>query len=259
MMYSNVRVNTFIEKKTQKKKFIDRLSKCYIVLGIMLGLNRVPVMLNKGKYVLTIFVVVYSVFLMAVINQKLDEDFKTKYRGIVVNDAEYIFCVLFSLIFWKRMERYYNELNKFDVEIGCTSKNVSLSTKNFIFIIVFSISFTSFYILTYVWRYLGRETLDAHMLPVILLHFLELSYYGHLLSLLVPRLRLVNFFIAKELSTENSIKWPDIQELDSSSTNVNQNTDMERLMDLYNITIKAHDFLNEAIKWQVVFSFNTGR
>lgn len=249
MTSPSVRVNTFFKQK--QKPFIDSLSKLYVAAASIIGLNRLGVILNETKCIVTSIAAVYSVLLCTGICY-------ASYIFGTFNDIasvmalfEYLFVAIFSFITFKRMERYYNELNNFDAEMGCRPTITSQSINNLILMVIFNVFFTFSYWMTYEW---GTKEAPFYYQGIApnLLHCLELFFYGHLLSLLVARLRLINYFVETALSNGKTAKCPNIIEFSSFKTKSVKNTDMKKLMDLYYITIKAYDFLVEAIKWQVI-------
>lgn len=251
MASRNVRVNTFFQRK--QKPFIDPLSKLYIVAGSLLGMNRLPVILNEAKYIITSIAVVYSVLLSTAIFYLLYIFGNYSYIIPVMSMIEFTFSITFSFITWNRVARYYNELNKFDVEIGCRPKVTELSIRNLIFMVISKVFYTLFFWVTFIWIFSSIDiSYSIQAIPANLLHCLELFYYGHLLSLLVPRLRLINYFVETTLSNGKSAKCPNVEEFRSFISKNVKNTDVKKLMDLYHIIIKAYDFLVEAIKWQVI-------
>lgn len=247
----NVKVNTFFHQK--QKPFIDPLSKFYIVAASVLGLNRLPVILNEAKFIITVLALLFSILLCTGINYITYILGFFIYFTVVMTSVEYMFIVTFSFFTWKRMTRYYNELNKFDAEIGCRPKITMQSIKNLVFMVLFNVIFTSFFWVTYIWIFSATEIPFYYQgIPMNLLHCLELFYYGHLLSILVPRLRLINYFMETALSNGKSAKCPNIEEFKSFKSKRVKNTDVKKLLDLYHIIIKSYDFLVDAIKWQVM-------
>ncbi|XP_060804961.1 uncharacterized protein LOC132902748 [Amyelois transitella] len=90
---------------------------------------------------------------------------------------------------------------------------------------------------------------------IIALHFihsLELHYYGHLLSLLMARLFLINYYTESPLSDIKITKRPKVEEFAYYKYKNITNSEIKKLMDLYHIIIKAYDVLVEAIKWQLL-------
>lgn len=253
MTSPNVMMNPFFQQN--QKPFVDPVSKVYIGVNVILGLNRLPAILNKGKYIFTSLAVLYSIFLSyALINsmylymQDVGDSIP-----LIMNFTEYIFCVTYSFISWKRIERYYDELNTFDVEIGCRPKVTIQAVTNLILTMVFCVILPLVVLLSA--KFGGGQDIKIYVIPLFLLHFLELlelHYYGHLLDLLVSRLRLISYFVEITLSHEKIADCPNIDEFVSFKGKYMKNTTPKKLMDLYHITIKAYDFLNDAIKWQVL-------
>lgn len=239
-----VKVNTLV--KENPKPFKDLLSKIYIILECIFGVNRLPVILKERYcYIFTFLTFVYCFVASSLIVYQV---FEVEAASISMC-VEYMFCVTFSFISWKRMERYYEEINKFDIEIGCRPMMTTASLWNLILVSTFTGSIV-----------FGNALCAALHLPTpfkyllitrSIIHCFEYHYYGHLLSLLTPRLNLINYYVESALSSGKLAKRPDIEEFTSFKSKNNKNGEITTLMDFYEILIKAYDFLMEAIKWQV--------
>ncbi|XP_026756388.3 uncharacterized protein LOC113516208 [Galleria mellonella] len=194
----------------------------------------------------------YSLFLIISIISSTIYTYDTRYVAVVVvmNMCEYIFSIIFNFITWRRMQRFYCELSKFDAEVGCRPKVTRGSIGNLVQMLILLILYVVFYIISF-----SMDNLNDLLLPLVpvnLIHALEVHYYGHLLSLLIPRLNLLNYYAESSLSNEKAIVAPKVEEFVYFKYNNITNGQMKKLMDLYHIVIKAYDFMVEAIKWQLL-------
>ncbi|RVE45806.1 hypothetical protein evm_009556 [Chilo suppressalis] len=248
MTSPNIKVNTFFKEK-KKTPFIDAQSKFFIIVESILGLNRTPLLFSKKRNLVVAISFGYCFLFKAALvygTYRKKELFVPQFLCFI----EYGFCCLFSLITWKRMERYYSGLNMFDNEIGCRPHLVAASMRNLCCMLVFSISVGVFYFLTD--QFELSIDMNIMVMPMSLIHCLELFYYGQLLSLLIPRLGLINYYVESALSSGESVARPKLDEFGLFKEKHCKNREMSKLMDMYYIAIKAYDFLIDAIKWQLV-------
>ncbi|KAM3965764.1 uncharacterized protein ACR2FA_000090 [Aphomia sociella] len=194
----------------------------------------------------------YSLFAIISIIFSTIITYDDKYVAVVLimNICEYVFVIIFNFFTWRRMQRYYSELSRFDAEVGCRPKVTQASIGNFVQMLMLLILLAIFYIISF--SIDGWNRLSVPLVPVNLMHALEVQYYGHLLSLLLPRLRLINYYAESTLSNVKVIAPPKVEEFVYFKYNNMTNGQMKKLMDLYHILIKAYDFLVEAIKWQLL-------
>ncbi|XP_053610568.1 uncharacterized protein LOC128675289 [Plodia interpunctella] len=246
---ATVRVNTLMQCK--EKPYTDPITKFYIVIESIIALNRLPLIFTK--YVSTYFPIamIYSLIVICgLCYSYYGTHLNTENGATSMNHWEYMFCVGFGIATWKRLQRYYIELNKFDVEVGCRPKITTMSVRNTVINIITLFFVTVFYVTSYYVDTL--QTLWFHMLPVHYIHSLELHYYGHLLSLLATRLRLINYYTESSLSDIKMTTRPKVEEFVYFKYKNVTNGEMKKLMDLYHSIIMAYDFLVDAIKWQLL-------
>ncbi|XP_059052638.1 uncharacterized protein LOC131847175 [Achroia grisella] len=250
MATPSVRVNTFLQWK--EKPFIDKLSKFYIVAEMVLGLNRLPLVICNMRFFYLPLMISYSLLLIVTIIFSTIYTYDTRYVAVVVvmNMCEYIFAIIFNFITWKRMQRFYIELSTFDAEVGCRPKVTRGSIGNLVQTLILLLLFGVFYIMSFSMD--NWNDLLLPLVPVNLIHAMEVHYYGHLLSLLIPRLRLLNYYAESTLSNDKAIAAPKVEEFVYFKYNNITNGQMKKLMDLYHIIIKAYDYMVEAIKWQLL-------
>ncbi|XP_063625626.1 uncharacterized protein LOC134797334 [Cydia splendana] len=250
--------------------YIDTVSKAYLWMEVVLGLNRLVLSLKiKPYFILLAFA--YSIFCFAIVIYNAFSFyplFMGDHLDIGLDIIHYLLGVVLSSIVWKRLQHYYLKLQYFDTTIGCRPKISSSSVKNLILLCI-AVSL-SILIVPYEWYMFDKLVFSLILLPVRLLFLIDIHFYGHLLSLLVPRLRLINYYMKMSLSHQSKVIAPKIEELTFKSVILeSQNCQMKKLMDLYCMIINAYDLLIDAIKWQfvmvltalfmsiLIFSYNT--
>jgi hypothetical protein len=247
MTSPSVKVNTLF--KQNERPFIDGFSKFFVTLECFLGLNRLPLLINKWRFIVTTIVVLYSIFVIFLLIYITRLHFVITFL-MIVNFTKYIFCICFSFVTWKRMEKFYCELSRFDTEIGCRPKTAGDSIRNAVASGLFNIFIIIFDGLCYYYNRFFDVFIT--IIPLHLIHSLEMFFYGHLLSLITPRLRLINYYVESALSVGKDITQPKINKLAFFKHKNSKNYEMTKLMDMYHIVIKAYDSLIDALKWQVV-------
>lgn len=246
----SILVNTYVAAADES--YIDIVSKIFIICELPLGLIRLP-LLGNIHFLFKFLLVIYS-FLVAWFYMSL------VYNGIEIDLLNIVICVLylqcvffmvFNLVSIKRMQRYYNELDVFDKEVGCRPKIGHGTIRNIIQTIAILLYIAVMFALPYI--FVTLERLFLGMVPFTVCHILEVHFIGHLLSLLIPRLRLINHFMELSLSNSKITKTPKIKEFGCFKAHNNKALcKMEKLMNLYHNMIKSYNYLIEAIKWQVI-------
>ncbi|KOB67915.1 Uncharacterized protein OBRU01_19096 [Operophtera brumata] len=238
MSSPSVRVNTFVEENDEI--YVDPISKIFIISEAAFGFFRLPLIRNRKLfyYVLAVFYTVslYAVFIYFtyVYLQGHPVSFM-----MVVHMSQYVFCSVFGFICIKRMERYYSTLNRFDKDVGCRPKVVQHSLQNLAQTILTVIMY---FVLFIVPTELGiAKNTPHHFLVLHISYTIEIDFYGHLLNLLVPRLKLINYYIQSSLSnvkSEPSTLMNEFVSIKGSIASADMsNTRMRKLMDLYHIML----------------------
>ncbi|XP_061719300.1 uncharacterized protein LOC133526626 [Cydia pomonella] len=238
--------------KEEGNCYIDVVSKAYLWMEVLLGLNRLVLSL-KIKPIFVLLASAYSIFCCAIVFYDVFFFYPLfiDHLDIGLDSMHYLFGVILSSIVWKRLQHYYLKLQDFDTTIGCRPKISSSSVKNLISMCI-AVSL-SILVVPYEWYIFDKLAGSLMLLPVRLLFLIDIHFYGHLLSLLVPRLRLINYYMKMSLSHHNKVVAPKIDELTFKSVILeSQNCQMKKLMDLYCMIINAYDILIDAIKWQFV-------
>lgn len=246
----SVLVNTYFS--ASDKPYIDPISKVFILSQLAFGIIRLPLIgdVHVGFIVLAAaYSLLASCYYVGVVYL-----LKSAY---VLNFVIFIFyfqCVffmLFNVVSIKRMHRYYNELNVFDKEVGCRPKIGKGSIRNLIATILMILYNVILFALPYV--VVTLENLELWMLPFPIIHILEVHFCGHLLSLLIPRLRLINYYMELSLSNSKISKTLNIEKFGYSKADSNKTLcKMEKVMNLYHNMIKSYNYLIEAVKWQLL-------
>ncbi|XP_063537551.1 uncharacterized protein LOC134746910 [Cydia strobilella] len=216
--------------------YIDTVSTAYLWMEVVFGLNRLVLSL-KIKQIFILLASAYSIFWCAIVFYDAFFFFPVfiDHLDTGIDSVHYLLGVVLSSIVWKRLQHYYLKLQDFDTTIGCRPKISSSSVENLILMCI-AVSL-SILIVPYSWYMYDKLVVSLMLLPVRPLFLIEIHFYGHLLSLLVPRLRLINYYMKMSLSHHNK----------------SQNCQMKKLMDLYCMIINAYDILIDAIKWQKPF------
>ncbi|XP_063895338.1 uncharacterized protein LOC135118130 [Helicoverpa armigera] len=246
----SVLVNTYFS--TNDRPYIDPISKIFVISELLLGIIRLPV-LGKIHFIFYILAVIYallvSLYYLSLLFTLLDKPILN--IVIIIFYLQIIFFILFNLASIRRLQRYYNELNVFDKEVSCrprickgSIRNILLGAFMLLYIVVlFTVSY----------MFITLETLYVGMAPFIICHIYEVHYVAHLLSLLIPRIRLINYYMELSLSNSKITKSLNIEEFGYSKSDSNKALcKMEKVMNLYHNMIKAYNYLIEAVKWQLL-------
>lgn len=220
-----------------KQTSLDVLSKFFIIFGCLLGINRLTVC-GIRKLILKIASVFYSISVISFVG----------YITVIANGQDftgwvkliqYAVYAFFGFATRKKLQKFYKELQNFDKQFGFTPKITPGTLKilpQLAFITVFSGSI------------IKREDLIFSVVTN-LVHILENQYYGHLLNVLIQRLRSINLSIKSSLSNTEIEKSTVAKKF---SINITGNEiQITKLMDFYYIIVNAYDLLIDAIKYQV--------
>lgn len=229
-----VHYNNYINIKNTS---LDVLSKIFIILEFILGVNRMNifgirrVILNIATYLYSISIVGLVVYITIITRGQT-------FLGWV-KLMQYAIYAIFGFATRKKLQKFYKELKNFDKQFGFTPK-ITHSYLKIALQIALIMAFTIFTI--------NEE--DLMFFAIInLINVLENEYYGHVLKLLIQRLRSVN------LSIKSSLICVEIEkstQVEKSSINIIENeTKMSKFMDFYYTIVNAYDLLTDAIKFQV--------
>lgn len=240
------RFNNFMIK--DNNQFFDATSKFFITFEAILGLNRLPLLYEIKfhnrclifLYVLVCFIVVLTVPMIFYSNCEAT-------LKMAASIIEYAVCSICSYVFIDRLRMYYEELRHFDEQVRFlieTSKQ-SVQLKLFGYLILVSLTYLSFFFSV---NSKAIFFLFLHILPLRMVHVLELYFYGYLLSFIEPRVRFLYDLVAASLTRNLSPAEKDVEQNIGYSDFEQSN----KCIFLYNIIIKAHHKLVNAIKWQVI-------
>lgn len=244
MVLPTVRRNTFV--KPEGKTYVDIISKAYVYSGLLLGVNRFPIISEKRMLIALFYV--YSLTLNGIISyfvitMPLENNIFLPLRAS--RYCQYELSVLLSLFIWKRFYCFYKELANFDNEVGCRPKflkgSIALSVLFGIISAVFAFIFPK------------QRTGVFLYAPFHLIATFENFYFGHLIDLLTTRMRLLNYYLEYSTSipkTESSPKIFEFVFFEHDSRRF-YFPNMGKMMELYQTIIAAHKFLVDAVKWLV--------
>nr|WCC57727.1 gustatory receptor 18.2 [Papilio dardanus] len=237
---------------------VDTLSKIYIVIGWLMGINRLPVAFKVKRYYYIVSLgwsvilsgfTGYYVFIMGLDNLLS--------LVILLNFIQYFICSFIAVKSGNVVKKFYNELFEFDKELRFQSPTTLTSRINFgLLLAVISAVIINFGILS--------RTSEIGINQLIVLNILDLNnviesfFNAHLFSLFQIRLKCIRILLMSSFPYENQKKFP----TENENTNIDDKNilklltrcpevEIRKLLLLYYKLIKAYDFLNTAIKWQL--------
>lgn len=243
-----VLVNTYIQVSSKPK--IDFVSKMFIILEIPVGIVRLPLLGNL--LLLTIICELYALGIVGFISYIMNNRETSLMNSIASGSTltQYAFLVTFNLIYIKKLQRYFDELNVFDKEVCCTPKIGKGTIRNIVYTGLILLYMYAVHGTPYIIESL--PSLELEYIFCLTCHVLEVHFIGHLLSLIIPRLRLINYYMELSLTNVKLAKTTSATEFGFQNDCGNKALcEMEKLMNLYHTVIKAYTYLMEAIKWQV--------
>nr|WCC58006.1 gustatory receptor 21 [Papilio xuthus] len=258
MSFPNVHIDTYISDMS--KPNIDTLSKIYIIANWLIGINWLPVAFKiQGVYKILSFVCTFlmNVIIVYVLIIASIDPFTSVVVIIVV--TQYFVCSFVAVSSSKNLKKFYNELWEFDKDIKMNRGTNTKARINFtLAILLFSV-----FIIGVVSDWFKK--LNRRILVLIFMYInniVELFYYGHLFSLLEIRLRTIRILLLSSfphvkrlhsLFESEGINFDD--EIVCKLISRNSKIEIKKLSNLYYKIIKAYDFLNAAIRWQLFFIF----
>nr|WCC57726.1 gustatory receptor 18.1 [Papilio dardanus] len=237
---------------------VDTLSKIYIVIGWLMGINRLPVAFKvKGYYYIASLI--YSLILnnltgYYVLNIGLNEIISLV-RVICL--IQYFLSSFIAIKSGNVLKKFYNELFEFDKEINFQRPITLTSRINFgLFVILISGIIINFVILVIIVEDGKHELIVLNIMD--LSNVIESFFNAHLFSLFQIRLKFIRILLVSSFPHENQMQ------ISSENENINFNdinifqlltrypeVEIRKLLLLYYKLIKAYDYLNTAIKWQL--------
>lgn len=137
--------------------------------------------------------------------------------------------------------------NVFYKEVCCTQKIGKGTMQNIVYTAMILLYFCALYITSYF--IVSFSTLDLNYTSSLASHIMETHFIGHVLSLFIPRLRLINYYMELSLSNIKLVKTTTAKEFHFHNGIGNKAyCKMEKLMNLYYTMVKAYTYLMEAIK-----------
>lgn len=248
------RINTFLHRTS--KPVVEPISKVFIIACLILGVNRLPLIGITNTVCIIIFMFIYVsfvcvIFFYIVIQWISKPLYEYIWLSVIIADyLQYLLCTILGCIFHKRLLNFYLNLNKFDTEIGVnvTKFGIRETVYNFLQLIVTVLQSVTLYCLGIQYGIFVNLIL---IFPMKLLNCFEMHYYGHLFSLMIPRLKAISDCMKSSYLNIKSRKTSANSPNEFGNNDVKPHLSMKKLMDFYNDIIIAYDWLNEAIKWQV--------
>lgn len=234
--------NTFV--KSEEKTNVDIVIKAFVYCELLLGVNRIPIISKKRilialfyVYSLTVNVLIcYVTFNIILVNHLAD-------AIRILRVFQYEISAVLNMLTWKRFHCFFNEIEKFDFEVGCRSKISKTSIKLSVsFGIIIALCFC---VLTYIMGIL--------IVPLHLIITFEYFYFSYLIELMIVRMRLLNYYMECLTSTPKTDSRPKITEFVFFDSPRFPN--MGKMMEVYQIIINAHMFFMDAVKWLVSYTF----
>ncbi|CAK1555759.1 unnamed protein product [Leptosia nina] len=243
-----VLVNTFVREKPLGY-CVDPVSKFFIIVETLLGLNRL-LLVGKLKTVCVLLGYGYSALMVVLFNyMTFDYDLWEKFPvATTIDIMSFLLCVVISSVLWKRVRNYYIELSLFDAEVMCEVKLSRRSIGNLVQSLLSLMCLLGFFLISFTVPN-SLAWLGAIVMPMKVLHTVDFHFTGHLLSLLVPRLQLINYFLEDLYPQDEICKRCRLDK--AIKINTRQKREISMIVDYYNRIIKAYDILNDAIKWQL--------
>nr|WCC58002.1 gustatory receptor 17 [Papilio xuthus] len=248
----SILVNTYLYNDYNS---FDILSKIYIVFGWVIGMNRLHVIWDQNRYVKIAsfcYTLIFNCCLLHIIFFRYLNE--SKDILVIFNVILYFVCFLFAIVFRKTLKNFYKGLFKIDKETNF-KYSTSFNCK-FNFVLCFClIIFTLIYnIISYIID--GMISLMPGIIIVHVNYILECNYYGHLFGILQSRLVLIRRLLILNYPTNRNKIYFDNEFRDHKncvkSQYQNCKMDIKKLMHLYYEIVKAYDFFNAAIKWQLL-------
>lgn len=245
-----VLVNTILE--TENEYFIDTISSIAIHLQALIGLNRIPLLHNYFNiYNKTIerAALIYSIASVVTVFS-LTVYFTDQ---LVADVFEYVVTAAAGFVTYKRLRLFYITIAHFDRQVNCRPKTKYILKNNKLLYITFFV--TTFSVIYRTWE-LGL-TLDSGIYTIFrLMHKSELFMYGHLFSLLCPRIKLINQLMTQTLSDDGSSSGDHVMQINKDDFEQSHGPPCSLgkiclFVDLYKTLINACNNLVNAIKYQV--------
>lgn len=240
------KTNNFIPVTSKEK--VDNISRNFILVQVICGLFRLPILGITSKIPLVIMfgitvlyngVIIYNIY------------FKVSFNSYTIapifDTIEFISCTLLGLVSYKILLLYYAEINNIDKDLKFSYKSRLTKLVFIHFVQLFFIGITFTISLSVVPESKDKFLRKNFLIPMKLLHYLELNYYGHLFDIMIPRLTLLTDIMRKSCHFKEDHKEKYQERNDRTLICY----DIGFLMDSYNRFLKTYEYLKKAIKWQV--------
>lgn len=249
------RINTFMN--VTGKPNVDTISKIFITVESLLGVNRLHILgLTKNKYTILMFGVTMSIFALEIFYYTSElQQVYFNYYYLTFDFITFFMCSTLAFIFKNKLINFYNELHKFDEDVGFEANKTEnrRNIQNISQIVIAIVLCLTLYLVSD----LGNTIELLMLLPVKVQLCIELHYYGHLLILITPRIKVLANYIRFSYPNKDNSELEEIGKTEKNFQIFNSQIknfskiEIKKLINLYNRIIIAFDFLYESIKWQV--------
>ncbi|CAH2092930.1 unnamed protein product [Euphydryas editha] len=254
------RINTFINVTGKPK--VDKISKFFILGEFLIGVNRLHIIgIRKFCFLFMTLCICVSISTSLIFKYAFTENDRFTHQYFMLEIFRFLMCSTLALIFQGKLINFYNELSKFDEDIGFEA-NKTENRKNIqnysLMLVAIVLSIT-----LYLFSDLGFLIDLLLFLPGKLQQCFELHYYGHLLILIIPRIKLLTNYISFSYPNKKNNELEEIGNFAKKYHIFNRQIrnfskiEMKRLINLYNRIIIAFDFLYESTKWQILIFMTT--
>lgn len=235
----------------QDEYHLDNISRTVIHILALLGVNRIPLLPKCYNQNTKNIAIICSFFVMFyfITNSFLASG------GLLTDMSEYIAVTTLGFLTCKRLRLFFNDIANFDrlVNLRPRNKYVLRCTKLGLVITTHTILSIIYIFWTRSWR----MRFDQWIIYIIrIIRLFEFYFYGHLVSLLHARMKLINHYIGlslKDHDNENSHVMQRIEyDYEAISGPPHNVSDFSFLMDLYRVIIAGCDHLTNAILYQVL-------
>ncbi|XP_061379231.1 uncharacterized protein LOC133319299 [Danaus plexippus] len=241
------KINNFMSRTSKEK--VDSISRKFIFMQVPCGLFRLPILGIASKIQLSIMFGIKVLYNCAIIyNLYFAVAFYSYGIAPICDTVEFVSCTLLGFVTYKELLKFYAKINRIDKDLQfCHNSQPKKEVfVHFVQILIIGITVTLNF-------WLVPECLDIFrtmpfLIPLKILHYLELNYYGHLFALLIPRLKL----LTNKKKKSCYIKEDQKEKYHYRNDKLLIRYDIGFLMDSYNRLLKAYDYLNKAIRWQLL-------
>nr|WCC57831.1 gustatory receptor 20 [Papilio machaon] len=224
-----------LEQNKTESPNIDLVSKFFIIFLSFMGWNRCSVF--KVNNVLTKLFFIYCIFINVTLFYLIIKWSTNIYMNYVnaVNVIGFLSCSFLSYVFSNKFSAFYEDIKIFELIIGYNPKIAKSSIQNTRFCIAYIMFMCMTYIILILQNYLNESGICLSIISIVF--NVELFYYGHLLSILFPRVQLLRKILPTYF-------------LEDKNSKTYEKREIKDIVLSYHVLIKAFDNLNAAMKYQ---------